>query len=142
MGLRLRLLLARLVGLGRALMEVVLISYLVAITASFAVGVPILCRSLRDRDKPLALLGAAVALDGFEWLTWTLCVFPLDSLAGLETALALASRLGLIASVLCLIVFTRGVLPGKSGCEDLFAIAHDCVGAGICGKWRDRRLDG
>jgi len=127
--------------------DVILISYLFAVAISFAVGVPTLIRALRRRDTPLVLLGMAVSFDALEWLAWTLaCYSPaVDTPVGY--ALSISCRLGIIASVLCLLLFTQRVFrPDSSGAKG-WALLIACtvvvsfVGSGALGDWEGVRND-
>ncbi|HXV36455.1 MAG TPA: hypothetical protein VEC18_04885 [Myxococcota bacterium] len=128
-------------------MDVVLISYLVAVAVSFAVGAPTLVRALRARDTPLVLLGAAVSFDAFEWLVWTLACYTPAYETPLGFALSVACRLGIIASVLCLILFTRSVFRPHSAAAQAFALliagalVLSVVGSGALGDWEGVRND-
>lgn len=128
-------------------MDVVFISYLVAIAVSFAVGAPTLVRALRARDTPLVLLGAAVSFDAFEWLVWTLACYSPAYETPIGFALSVACRLGIIASVLCLILFTRSVFRPRSGVAKGFALliagalVLSVAGSGAVGDWEGVRND-
>jgi len=103
-------------------LDLLLVSYLVAVSVSFAVGVPTLLRALRLGDKPLVLLGAAVTIDAIEWLAWTLACYTPAYETPLGFALSVTCRLGIAASVLCLILFTQTVFRPRSRAAQLFAI--------------------
>ena len=128
-------------------LDVVFISYLVAIAVSFAVGAPTLVRALRARDTPLVLLGAAVSFDAFEWLVWTLACYSPAYETPLGFAFSVACRLGIIASVLCLIRFTQTVFRPRSRAAQRFALllavalALSVVGSGAVGDWDGSRND-
>jgi len=128
-------------------LDVVFISYLVAIGVSFFVGVPTLVRAVRQRDTPLILLGAAVTIDGLEWLAWTLACYSPAYETPIGFALSLTCRLGIIASVLCLIVFTQKVFrpqnPAARGFVLLIAgtLALAFAGSGSIGDWEGVRND-
>jgi hypothetical protein len=128
-------------------LDVVLISYLVAVAVSFAVGAPTLARALRARDTPLLLLGAAVSFDAFEWLVWTLACYTPAYETPLGFALSVACRLGIIASVLCLILFTRAVFRPRSAAAQTFAVliagalVLSVAGSGAVGDWEGARND-
>ncbi len=128
-------------------MDVVFVSYLVAIAVSFAVGVPTLVRSVHRRDPPLVLLGSALTLDGLEWLAWTLASYSPAYGTALGYALSITCRLGLMASVLCLILFTRMVFRPRSGGAKAFVLllagtlAVSFAGSGALGDWEGARND-
>jgi hypothetical protein len=127
--------------------DVILISYLFAVVISFAVGVPTLIRALRRRDTPLVLLGLAVSFDALEWLAWTLaCYSPaVDTPVGY--ALSIGCRLGIIASVLCLLLFTQRVFRPESSGAKIWALLIACTlmvsfaGSGALGDWEGVRND-
>jgi len=127
--------------------DLLLISYLIAVVGSFAVGVPIVVRSLRRRDTPLLLLGAAVAIDGLEWLAWTLASYTSAYETPLGFALSVTCRLGITASVLCMIQFTRLVFRPGSPAATAFAaslgglLLLSLVASGAVGDWEGVRND-
>ena len=128
-------------------MDFVFVSYLIAISVSFSVGVPTIVRSVRRQDTPLVLLGAAVTIDGFEWLVWTLASYSPAHGTPLGTAFSIACRLGIIASVLCLIAFTRIVFRRNSRAAAAFVLllagllAVSFVASGALGDWEGVRND-
>lgn len=128
-------------------MDSLLISYLFAVAASLAVGIPTLVRATRRGDAPLIWLGAAVTIDGLEWLAWTLACYTPAYGTPLGFALSLACRLGITASVLCLIVFTQTVFrPSSRGAKGFVlllaaALILSLVGSGAVGDWEGVRND-
>jgi len=128
-------------------MSWVLVSYLIAVVASLGVGVPVLLRALRRGDVPLVLLGAALSIDGAEWLAWTLAVFSPAAGTPLGDALALASRLGVSANAMCLVAFTSMVFrPADAWSRQLGALlfaglAVGLLGSGLAGDWLGLRND-
>jgi hypothetical protein len=88
-------------------MDSELIPYIVAIAVSFGVGLPILRKGFATRDTPAILLGAALLFDAFEWLCWALCAFTPAYGTPLGDGFAIACRLGITASVICMLLFTR-----------------------------------
>jgi len=128
-------------------MDFLFTSYLVAIAVSFAVGVPTLVRAARRRDAPLIMLGAAVTVDGLEWLAWTLACYTPAYETPLGFALSVTCRLGIIASVLCLIAFTQMVFrPSSRGAKGFVlllagALTLSLAGSGVVGDWEGVRND-
>jgi hypothetical protein len=128
-------------------MDVMILSYLVAIAVSLGVGVPVLVRSWRHRDGRLALLGAAVTIDGLEWLAWGLCLFTPAYGTPLGDALAIFSRIGVAASVLCMIAFTRVAFrPGGGAARAVTwllvgTLLAGFIGSGLAGDWIGVRSD-
>jgi hypothetical protein len=128
-------------------MDVVFVSYLVAIFVSFAVGIPTIVRAWHRHDTALILLGAAVSFDGFEWLVWTLSSYTSAYGTTLGFALSIACRLGIAASVLCMIQFTRLVFRPNSTAASAFAALLAClllasfVASGAVGDWEGVRKD-
>ena len=128
-------------------MDVMVLSYVVAITVSFGVGIPVLVRSWRHRDARLALLGAAVTFDGLEWLAWALYLFTSASGTPLGYALGIASRVGVAASVLCMIAFTRMAFRPEGGAARVVtwllvgALLAGFFGSGLAGDWIGMRSD-
>jgi hypothetical protein len=128
-------------------MDVMVLSYVVAIAVSFGVGIPVLVRSWRHRDGRLALLGAAVTIDGLEWLAWGLCLFTPAYGTPLGDALAIFSRIGIAASVLCMIAFTRVAFRPDGGAARVVtwllvgALLAGFFGSGLAGDWVGLRSD-
>jgi hypothetical protein len=128
-------------------MDILFISYLIAVVVSFAVGVPTLVRAIRNGDTPLILLGAAVTIDGLEWLAWTLACYTPAYETPLGFALSVTCRLGIIASVLCLILFTQMVYRprSRSGKGFVVLLAGTMVlsfaGSGAISDWEGVRND-
>lgn len=128
-------------------LDIVFISYLVAVTVSFAVGIPILVRSTRRHDTPLVLLGMAVTFDGLEWLAWTLACYSPAEGTPIGFALSIACRLGIIASVLCMILFTKLVFRPQSYGARVWALllagtlAVSFAGSSAVGDWEGVRDD-
>jgi hypothetical protein len=93
------------------------------------------------------MLGAAVTLDGMEWLAWTLACYTPAYETPLGVALSITCRLGIIASVLCLIVFTQTVFrPGSRGAKGFVlllagTLVLSITGSGAVGDWEGVRND-
>jgi hypothetical protein len=123
------------------------LAYVVAIAVSFSVGIPVLVRSWRQRDGRLALLGAVVTFDGLEWLAWGLCLFTPAYGTPLGDALGIASRVGIAASVLCMIAFTRLAFRPDGGAARALswllvgALLVGFFGSGLAGDWIGLRND-
>jgi hypothetical protein len=128
-------------------LDFLFISYLAAIAVSFAVGVPMLVRATRQGDTPLVLLGAAVTFDGLEWLAWTLACYTPAYETPLGFALSVACRLGIVASVVCLILFTQTVFrPGSRGAKGFTllltgTLVLSLAGSAAVGDWEGVRND-
>ena len=128
-------------------MDVMVLAYVVAIAVSLGVGIPVLVRSWRHRDGRLALLGAVVTFDGLEWLAWGLALFTSASGTPLGDALGIASRVGIAASVLCMIAFTRlafrpeGNAPRVASWLLVAALLGGFLGGGLSGDWIGVRTD-
>jgi len=128
-------------------LDFLFISYLVAVTVSLAVGIPTLVRATRRADKPLILLGAAVTIDGLEWLAWTLACFTPAYETTLGFALSVACRVGIIVSVVFLIAFTQTVFRPKNRAAKAFvlllaaAMILSFVASGAVGDWEGVRND-
>jgi len=127
--------------------DIIFISYLVAVAVSFAVGVPTLVRAARRRDTPLVLLGLAVTFDALEWLAWTLACYSPAEGTPLGFALSVTCRLGIIASVLCLMLFTQMVFRPYSTGAKSFAVllagilAVSFAASSALGDWEGVRND-
>lgn len=119
----------------------------VAIAVSFGVGVPILARSCARRDRAGILLGLSVVLDGVEWACWALSLHTPANGTPLGDALAVACRVGVSASVSCLLLFTRVAFrPGSRSGGALvaglvLAMLAGFVGSGTLGDWGGFRND-
>lgn len=129
-------------------MDLLIVSYGVAIAVSFAAGVPILARGWHHRDAAVALLGAAVVIDGLEWLAWALCVFTPAYGTPLGDALAITSRIGISATVLCIIAFTRITFRREHAVARIsswslaVALLIGFLGSGLAvGDWTGERND-
>jgi hypothetical protein len=128
-------------------LDFLFISYLIAVAVSLAVGVPTLVRATRRGDTPLILLGAAVTIDGLEWLAWTLACYTPAYETPLGFALSVTCRLGIVASVVCLIVFTQTVFrPGSRAAKGFVllltgALLLSLAGSGAVGDWEGVRND-
>jgi hypothetical protein len=119
----------------------------VAIAVSFGVGVPILARSAARRDRAGVLLALSVVLDGVEWSCWALSIHTPANGTPLGDALAVACRVGVSASVFCLLLFTRlafrpaerwaGALVAALG----LAMLAGLLGSGSLGDWGGFRND-
>jgi hypothetical protein len=123
-------------------MDLLVVSYGIAIVVSLSAGVPILTRGWRHRDPAVALLGAAVTIDGIEWLAWTLCVFTPAYGTPLGDALAITSRIGIAVSVVCVIAFIGITFRRDAGVARIFswmllgALLIGFVGSGVAvGDW-------
>jgi hypothetical protein len=123
------------------------LTQIVAIAVSFGVGLPILARSWARRDRAGCLLALSVVLDGFEWTCWALSIHTPAHGTSVGDALAVACRVGVSASVLCLLLFTRvafrpeerwaGALVASLGLGMLAGF----VGTGALGDWGGFRND-
>jgi hypothetical protein len=129
-------------------MDPLVVSYVVATVVSLSVGVPILARGWRYRDPAVALLGAAVTFDGLEWLAWALCIFTPAYGTPLGDSLGIFSRVGISASAVCVIAFTRFTFRRDSGAALaaswllVAALAIGFFGSGaIAGDWIGERSD-
>jgi hypothetical protein len=122
-------------------MDVMILSYVVAIAVSLSVGIAVLLRSWRHRDARLALLGGVVTFDGLEWLAWGLALFTSADGTPLGHALGIASRAGIAASVLCMIAFTRVAFRPDDGPARIVtwllvgALLGGFLGGGLSGDW-------
>jgi hypothetical protein len=122
-------------------------SQVVAIAVSFGVGVPILARSCARRDRTGILLALSVVLDGLEWAFWALSLHTPESAQPLADALAVACRVGVSASVLCLCLFTRVAFrPDRRWAGALvaglaLAMLAGFLGSGALGDWGGFRND-
>jgi len=129
-------------------MDPLIVSYVVATVVSLSVGVPILARGWRFRDPAVALLGAAVTFDGLEWLAWGLCIFTPAYGTPLGDGLAIFARVGISASVVCMIAFTRLTFRRDSGAARAFGwlliaiLAIGFFGSGaFAGDWTGEQTD-
>lgn len=128
-------------------MDVMTLSYVLAIVVSLGVGIPVLARSWRHRDGRLALLGAVVTIDGLEWLAWGLAVLTSADGTPLGDALGITSRVGVAASSLCMIAFTRlafrpdGSAPLVVAWLLVGALLGGFLGGGLSGDWVGVRTD-
>jgi hypothetical protein len=107
----------------------------------------VLVRSWRHRDVRLALLGAAVTIDGLEWLAWALYLFTAAHSTPLGDVFAIASRVGIAASVLCMIAFTRLAFRPGGGAARVSTwllvgtLLAGFFGSGLAGDWIGLRSD-
>jgi hypothetical protein len=129
-------------------MDLLIAFYGTVIAVNLSAGIPILLRSWRHRDPAVALLGAAVTIDGLEWLAWALCIFTPAYATPVGDALAIASRVGLTASVLCVIAFIRITFQREHAAGRVFswillaALLIGFVGSGVAvGDWTGERND-
>jgi hypothetical protein len=122
-------------------------SQVVAIAVSLGVGVPVLLRSRARRDRAGTLLALSVVLDGIEWACWALSLHTPTNGTPLGDALAVACRVGLSASVVCLLLFTRVAFrPGQRRAGALVAglavaMLAGFLGSGALGDWGGFRDD-
>ena len=104
-------------------------------------------RAIRRRDRPSALLGAALVFDGLEWLSWAIAVSaPVrDTLAA--EALAIVCRLSISAATVCIVAFTVRVFRRDSRVARIFgfslcaALLVGFLGSGAVGDWGGWRPD-
>jgi len=128
-------------------MSAELISHIVAICVSFGVGFTVLHKGWRARDMPAILLGAAVAIDGFEWLCWSLCAFVAGYETPLGNVLSATCRLGITASIICMLFFTRAVFRPRARWATgilwalIAAMLAGFVGSGTLDDWGGWRND-
>lgn len=128
-------------------MNVMVLAYAITISVSLGVGIPVLVRSWRHRDGRLALLGAAVTIDGLEWLAWALYLFTPAQDTPLGEGLAIGCRVGVALSVLCMIAFTRVAFRPGGGAARVFGWILVCAliagisGSGLAGDWSGARND-
>jgi hypothetical protein len=129
------------------MVDIVLASYLIAIAVSLAVGVPTVIRALRREDTPLVLLGAAVAVDGCEWLAWTLATYTPAYESSLGVALSISCRIGISVSLVLLASFTRMAFRPTSRAAMAVvlllsgALILSFAGSGAVGDWTGERND-
>jgi len=128
-------------------MSLQLAAQLLAITINLAVGTPVLTRGLRRHDGPVALLGAAVVLNGVQWLLWMLASFSPVAGEPAGYALAVVCRAGISISLVCMLAFTQVVFRPRSRIAKAavvaaaVALAIAFVGAGSVGDWGGYRND-
>jgi len=128
-------------------MSAELIAHILAICVSLGVGCTILQQGWRSRDLPAVLLGAAVAVDGIEWLAWSLCAFTPAYGTPLGEVFAVVCRLGITASIVCMVLFTRTVFrPGARWASSfmwllIVAMVAGFFGSGSIGDWGGWRND-
>ncbi len=128
-------------------MNAELATHVVTIALSFGVGVPILVKTLRARDRIVALIGASLVVDGAEWLFWLgyLCWPGQDP--SVTHAFAIACRVGISAAVLCLGAFTWLTFRPESraaACAfwaSVAAMGGGIAGSGAVGAWAGFRAD-
>ena len=121
--------------------------HLVAISVSFGVGLPVIARGLAARDLPVALLGASLVFEGFEWLSWMIAAFtPVSEMPAVD-GFAIACRISISVAAVCMLGFTLIAF-----CRDSFIargvalalVAGLCVGffgSGMVGDWGGWRSD-
>jgi hypothetical protein len=120
---------------------------ILAICVGLGVGIPILLRGRKTRDVPALLMGAALTFDGLEWLCWALCAFTPAYDTPLGEALAIGCRLGITASIICMLFFTRVVFRPDSRLATLCAVLLAAAmivgffGSGTVGDWGGWRND-
>lgn len=120
---------------------------IVAIAVSFGVGVPILAKSCARRDRAGILLSLSVVLDGVEWAFWALSIHTPANGTPVGDAFAVACRVGVSASVFCLLLFTRVAFrpAGRAGGAWVAALGlamlAGFLGSGALGDWGGFRND-
>ncbi|MDH3519678.1 MAG: hypothetical protein OEM49_04405 [Myxococcales bacterium] len=88
--------------------------YAVVIVVNIAVGGRLLWKGRSNGARPELLLGAALVLDGVEWVFWLLAMNgPLADTPAADL-LGAACRVGIIAHNVCLLLFTRLVFRPQS----------------------------
>jgi hypothetical protein len=128
-------------------MQMELVTNVVTIALSFAVGLPILIKALRTGDRLVALLSGSLVVDGLEWLFWAFYLYWPGSNPSVNDAFATACRLGISVSVLCLGCFTWLTFRSQSAAAalafrvSLGAMAIGFLGSGAAGDWRGFRSD-
>ncbi len=128
-------------------MQMELVTHVVTIALSFAVGLPILIKALRTGDRLVALLSGSLVVDGLEWVFWLLYLCWPGPDPSVNDAFATACRLGISASVLCLGAFTwltfrsQSVAAAIAFWSALGAMLVGFCGSGAVGDWRGFRSD-
>jgi len=128
-------------------MQMELVTNVVTIALSLAVGLPTLVKALRTGDRLIALLSGSLVADGFEWLCWALYLYLPGSNSAVNDAFATACRIGISVSVLCLGCFTWLTFRSRSAAAAiafwaaLGAMAIGFLGSGMVGDWRGFRSD-
>ncbi len=128
-------------------MQMELVTHVVTIALSFAVGLPILIKALRTGDRLVALLSGSLVVDGLEWVFWGLYLYWPGSNPSVNDAFATACRIGISASVLCLGCFTwltfrsQSVAAAVAFWAALGAMVVGFFGSGAVGDWRGFRSD-
>jgi len=128
-------------------MEMEMVTNVVTIALSFAVGLPTLVRALRDGDTLIALLSGSLVVDGLEWSFWALYLYWPDSNPAVNDVFATACRIGISGSVLCLGGFTWQTFRSRSRAAalafwmSLAALAIGFFGSGAVDDWRGFRSD-
>ena len=128
-------------------MDMELVAHVVTIALSVGVGVPILSKAWRSRDRLAALLGGSLLIDGIEWALWAFYLYWPGSNPSVNDAFAIACRIGISASVLCLGCFTWLTFRPQCRAAAIFfwasfgAMAIGFLGSGWEGDWRGFRSD-
>jgi hypothetical protein len=118
-----------------------LVANIAAIAVSFGVGIPILSKSWRERNRPGVLLSLAVISDGLEWFFWALCVYTPAYGTPLGDAFSVLCRIGITASAFFILAFTREVFRPESRIAMASAwvlgigMVVGFVGSGLAGDW-------
>jgi len=109
-------------------------TYALVIGVNLAVGLRLLWKGIQLHTQPELLLGAALALDGVEWLFWMLAFYSPAADTPLGTLFSAACRLFIVAHNLCLLAFTRLVFrPESRGASALVAVSAAAILVGLTG---------
>ncbi len=109
-------------------------TYALVIGVNLAVGLRLLWKGIQLHTRPECLLGAALALDGIEWLFWMLAFYAPAAGTPLGTLFSVACRLFIVAHNLCLLAFTRLVFrPESRGALALVGVSAATILVGLSG---------
>jgi len=123
------------------------VANIAAIAISLGVGIPILRKSWRERNRPGVLLSLAVISDGLEWFFWALCIYTPAYGTPLGDAFSVLCRIGITVSAFFFLAFTREVFRPESRIASAFAwvlrigMIVGFVGTGLVGDWPGLRND-
>lgn len=115
-------------------MNLEICTYALVISVNLTVGLRLFQRGRLQRTRPELLLGAALALDGIEWLFWTLAFYSPAADTAVGSLFSATCRLFIVAHNVCLLAFTRLVFrPDSRGALAVVLVSAATVFVGLTG---------